>query len=76
MSGRNKDGREDRRDRSPTVPLIAKPDLYQVLEAALPDAVTAEITFRQWVREQSNLSQEASAIPVRNTKLIDCPSRR
>ncbi len=40
------------RDRSPTFPLITKPDLYQFLEAALLDEVTAEINFRQWVRQQ------------------------
>lgn len=40
------------RDRSPTFPLVAKPDFYQFLEAALVDEVTAEINFRHWVRQQ------------------------
>jgi Uma2 family endonuclease len=42
----------EERDRSPTFPMIAKPDLYQFLEAALVDEVSAEINLRQWVREQ------------------------
>jgi Uma2 family endonuclease len=41
------------RDRSPTFPLIVKTDLYQFLEAAFVDEVTAEINFNQWVRQQS-----------------------
>jgi Uma2 family endonuclease len=41
------------RDRSPTFPLIAKTDLYQFLEAALLDEVTAEINFRQWVKKRA-----------------------
>lgn len=40
------------RDRSPTFPLIEKTDLYQFLEAALLDEVSAEINFRQWVQQQ------------------------
>jgi Uma2 family endonuclease len=40
-------------DRSPTFPLVEKTDLYQFLEAAFVDEVTAEINFRQWVRQQS-----------------------
>jgi len=40
-------------DRSPTFPLVDKTDLYQFLEAALVDEVSAEINFRQWVRQQS-----------------------
>ena len=39
-------------DRPPTFPLIEKANLYQFLEAALLDEVTAEINFRQWVRQQ------------------------
>jgi Uma2 family endonuclease len=39
-------------DRSPTFPLIEKNDLYQFLERALLDEVSAEIDFRQWVRQQ------------------------
>jgi Uma2 family endonuclease len=38
-------------DRSPTFPLIEKNDLYQFLERALLDEVSAEIDFRQWVRQ-------------------------
>ncbi|MBW4580302.1 MAG: Uma2 family endonuclease [Tildeniella nuda ZEHNDER 1965/U140] len=40
------------RDRSPTFPLVEKTDLYQFLEAALLDEVSAEINFRQWVQQQ------------------------
>jgi Uma2 family endonuclease len=39
-------------DRSPTFPIVTKNDLYQFLEAALLDEVTAEIDFRHWVRQQ------------------------
>jgi Uma2 family endonuclease len=39
-------------DRSPTFPMIEKQDLYQFLEAAFLDEVTAEINFRQWVKQQ------------------------
>jgi Uma2 family endonuclease len=39
-------------DRSPTFPIIEKTDLYQFLETALLDEVTAEINFRQWVQQQ------------------------
>jgi Uma2 family endonuclease len=39
-------------DRSPTFPLIEKNDLYQFLERALLDEVSAEIDLRQWVRQQ------------------------
>ena len=39
-------------DRPPTFPLIEKANLYQFLEAALLDEVTAEINFRLWVRQQ------------------------
>jgi Uma2 family endonuclease len=39
-------------DRSPTFPIIEKTDLYQFLETALLDEVTAEVNFRQWVRQQ------------------------
>lgn len=42
------------RDRSPTFPLIAKTDLYQFLEAARLDEVSAEINFRQWVKQHSS----------------------
>lgn len=41
------------RDRSPTFPIVEKTDLYQFLEVALLDEVTAEINFRQWVRQRS-----------------------
>jgi len=37
-------------DRSPTFPLVTKPDLYNFLATAMTDEVTAEIDFRQWVR--------------------------
>jgi Uma2 family endonuclease len=47
------DGAYVERDRSLTFPLVDKTDLYQFLEAALVDEVTAEINFRQWVRQQS-----------------------
>lgn len=40
------------RDRSPTFTLVEKPALYQFLEAALLDEVSAEINFRQWVQQQ------------------------
>jgi Uma2 family endonuclease len=40
------------RDRSAIFPFINKPDLYQFLETALLDEVSAEISFRQWVRQQ------------------------
>jgi Uma2 family endonuclease len=46
------DGVYVERDRSPTFPLIEKNDLYQFLERALLDEVSAEIDFRQWVRQQ------------------------
>ncbi len=39
-------------DRSPTFPIIEKSDLYQFLEVALLNEVSAEINFRKWVREQ------------------------
>lgn len=39
-------------DHSPTFPMIQKADLYQFLETALGDEVSAEIGFRQWVRQQ------------------------
>lgn len=38
-------------DRSPTFPFVSKADLYQFLETALVDEVTAEINFRQWVKQ-------------------------
>ncbi len=40
------------RDRSPTFPIVEKPNLYQFLQAALLDEVSAEINFRHWVRQQ------------------------
>lgn len=39
-------------DRSPTFPIVEKPDLYDFLEAAEQDEVAAEIQFRAWVRER------------------------
>jgi Uma2 family endonuclease len=39
-------------DVSPTFPIIAKPDLYQFLETALIDEVTAEINLRAWLRQR------------------------
>jgi Uma2 family endonuclease len=39
-------------DASPTFPMIAKSDLYQFLETALIDEVTAEINLRAWLRQQ------------------------
>jgi Uma2 family endonuclease len=39
-------------DRSPTFPIIEKPDLYQFLETALLDEATAEVNLRQWVRQK------------------------
>jgi len=39
-------------DRSPTFPIVEKPDLYQFLETALLDEATAEVNFRQWVRQK------------------------
>jgi Uma2 family endonuclease len=39
-------------DYSPTFPMIQKSDLYRFLETALVDEVSAEIWFRQWVRQQ------------------------
>jgi Uma2 family endonuclease len=38
-------------DRSPMFPFVSKSDLYQFLETALVDEVTAEINFRQWVKQ-------------------------
>ncbi|CAN5842575.1 Uma2 family endonuclease [soil metagenome] len=38
--------------RSPTFPLVEKANLYKFLKAALLNEVSAEINFRQWVREQ------------------------
>jgi Uma2 family endonuclease len=46
------DGVYVERDRSPTFPIVEKNDLYQFLERALLDEVSAEIDFRQWVRQQ------------------------
>jgi Uma2 family endonuclease len=40
------------RDHPPTFPWVAKADLYQFLETALLDEVTAETNLRQWVRQQ------------------------
>ncbi|MEM9089406.1 MAG: Uma2 family endonuclease [Cyanobacteria bacterium P01_F01_bin.53] len=40
------------REQSPTFPIVEKADLYQFLEAALLNEVSAEINFRQWVRQQ------------------------
>lgn len=37
---------------SPTFPTLKKDDLYQFLEAALLDEVTAEISLRQWIRQK------------------------
>ena len=37
---------------SPTFSIVEKQDLYQFLEAALLDEVTAEVNFRQWIRRQ------------------------
>ena len=37
---------------STTFPVLEKRDLYRFLEAALLDEVTAEIDFRQWVRQK------------------------
>jgi Uma2 family endonuclease len=39
-------------DRSPTFPILEKADLYQFLETAFLDEATAEINFRQWVRQK------------------------
>ncbi len=47
-----KEGAYVERDRSPTFPIVEKADLYRFLEAALLNEVSAEINFRQWVREQ------------------------
>lgn len=41
-------------DRSPTFPIVTKPDLYQFLETALQDEVAAEVNFRQWVKQQTS----------------------
>lgn len=41
-------------DRSFTFPIVTKPDLYQFLETALQDEVTAEVNFRQWVKQQTS----------------------
>ena len=38
-------------DRSPTFPTIEKAKLYEFLEAAFRNEVTAEINLRQWVRQ-------------------------
>ncbi|MEL6381964.1 MAG: Uma2 family endonuclease [Cyanobacteria bacterium J06626_18] len=46
------EGRYVARDRSPTFSLIAKTDLYRFLQVALVDEVTAEVEFRQWVRQR------------------------
>ncbi|MBF2027137.1 MAG: Uma2 family endonuclease [Oscillatoriales cyanobacterium C42_A2020_001] len=46
------DGAYVERDRSPTFPLVEKSALYQFLETALLDEVTAEINFRQWIRQR------------------------
>ncbi|WP_254721970.1 Uma2 family endonuclease [Kovacikia minuta] len=43
------------RDRSPTFPLVEKTTLYEFLEAALLDEVTAEINFRQWLRQHGDI---------------------
>lgn len=40
-------------DRSPTFPIVEKTTLYEFLETALLNEVSAEVNFRQWVREQS-----------------------
>lgn len=45
------EGRYVERDRSPTFPIVDKGDLYSFLETALVDEVTAEVDFRQWVRQ-------------------------
>jgi Uma2 family endonuclease len=39
-------------DRSPTFPFVEKTDLYQFLETALLDEASAEVNFRQWVRQK------------------------
>jgi hypothetical protein len=41
-------------DRSPLLPMIEKQDLYQFLEMAFQDEVTAELNLRQWIREQQD----------------------
>lgn len=41
-------------ERSPTFKLVQKSDLYHFLETALLDEVTAELDFRQWVRQQQH----------------------
>jgi len=48
-----RDGRRPAKGhRSPTLPLVAKADLYGFLQTAIADEVTAELNFRQWVRTQ------------------------
>ena len=49
------DSRYEARERSPTFPLVTKTDLYTFLETAIADEVTAETTFRQWVRTQAQI---------------------
>ncbi len=49
------DSRYEARERSPTFPLVRKTDLYTFLETAIADEVTAETTFRQWVRTQAQI---------------------
>ena len=46
------EGGYEARDRSPTFPLVEKNNLYQFLETALLDEVTAEVSFRRWVQQQ------------------------
>ncbi len=59
------------RDRSPTFPQIAKTDLYQFLEAARFDEVTAEINFRQWVRQGFITSPEITNAEIANTEIAN-----
>jgi Uma2 family endonuclease len=39
-------------DRSPTFPTVEKADLYQFLEAAQQDEVSAELEFRAWLKQK------------------------
>lgn len=39
-------------DRSLTFPMVEKIDLYHFLEAAMLNEVSAEVNFRQWIRQQ------------------------
>jgi Uma2 family endonuclease len=40
------------RDRSPTFPIVEKPDLYRFLQECQHDEIQAEFNFRAWVRQQ------------------------